>query len=52
MSKKVKLDKLLVVRLPAPLFDGFKDVCNSQYKTMSEAIRDFIRETIKNEKTK
>ena len=44
---KQNADKVLAIRIPAPLFDKFKDECNKNYKTMSEALRDFIREYVK-----
>lgn len=42
-------DKVLAIRVPTPLFDKFKEKCNENFKSMSEALRDFIREYIKEE---
>jgi len=47
---KINADKTLAIRIPNPLFHKFKEKCDSNYKSMSEAIRDFIREYIKEEK--
>ncbi len=44
---KNNADKVIVVRIPTILFDQFKESCNKEFKTMSETIRDFIREYIK-----
>ena len=37
-------DKIMSIRVPRPLFDKFKEVCNMNFKSMSDTIRDFIRE--------
>ena len=44
---KSNADKVLTIRIPLPLFDKFRDKCQENYKTMSEALRDLIREYIK-----
>ena len=46
---KEHADKLLNIRVPFRLFNIFKDKCNKNYKTMSEALRDLIQEYIKRE---
>mgnify|MGYP002141160147 CR=1 FL=1 len=40
-------DHRLTIRIPITLIEMFKKKCNKKYKTMSEAIRDFIQEYIK-----
>ena len=47
MSKKHKAEKILAVRVPDELFDKFKQLCDENYKTMSDTLRDFIREYLK-----
>lgn len=47
---KTYADKVLAIRIPEPLFEKFKEKCNENYKTMSEALRDFIKEYIKEKK--
>ena len=42
-----KSEKVIVVRVPEKLVNQFKQVCNDDFKTMSEAIRDLIKEYIK-----
>jgi metal-responsive CopG/Arc/MetJ family transcriptional regulator len=44
---KTNADKLITIRIPEPLIKEFKIVCNKNYKTMSEALRDLIQEYIK-----
>ncbi len=44
---KENADKLLNIRVPKSLFDKFRNKCNENYKTMSEALRDLIQEYIK-----
>ena len=43
-NKKKISDKILSIRVPEPLFDKFKKACNANFKSMSDTIRDFIRE--------
>ena len=52
MSKhnKHNLDKNIVLRLPEPMLNDFKDVCFKNYKTVSESIRDLIQRYIKEDK--
>ena len=40
---KEKSKKDLFVRVPPSLFDKFKEVCNLNYKSVSEAIRDLMQ---------
>jgi len=48
MSKKKNIaDNILAVRVPEELFDKFKQLCDENYKTMSDTIRDFIRDYTK-----
>jgi len=47
---KENADKLLNIRVPQTLFDKFRDKCNENYKTMSEALRDFMQQYIKEDK--
>lgn len=34
----------LTIRVPEPLIKKFKKKCDEKFKTMSEALRDFIQE--------
>jgi metal-responsive CopG/Arc/MetJ family transcriptional regulator len=43
MTKKNKAENILSVRIPQELFDKFKQLCDENYKTMSDTIRDYIR---------
>jgi metal-responsive CopG/Arc/MetJ family transcriptional regulator len=43
-------DQTIVVRVPKPLVADFKETCEKNYKTMSEAIRDLIQIYIKENK--
>lgn len=47
MTKKQNADRPLTVRLPTPLFEKFRDKCNENYKTMSDALRDCVRWYVK-----
>lgn len=47
MSKINKAENVLSVRVPEELFDKFKQLCDENYKTMSDTIRDFIRDYTK-----
>ncbi len=38
----------LTIRIPKQLMEEFQKKCDVKYKTMSEAIRDFIQDYIKN----
>jgi len=49
---KEHADKLLNIRVPQTLFEKFRDKCNENYKTMSEALRDFMQQYIKEDKIK
>lgn len=40
----------ITIRIPKPLMEEFHKKCKTRYKTMSEAIRDFIQEYIKEDK--
>jgi|GEM_PF-2292202 len=45
MEKKQKSsDKVLSIRVPEPLFTKFKEACDANFKSMSDTIRDCIRE--------
>ncbi len=41
-EKKEKLDKKLIIVVQQSLYNNFKNVCEDQYKTISEAIRNFM----------
>ena len=43
----MKNTKLLNLRIPTELVEKFKVKCEENYKTMSEAMRDLIKEYIK-----
>jgi metal-responsive CopG/Arc/MetJ family transcriptional regulator len=47
MNNKNQEDKRLTIRIPRPLMEKFQKTCSGRYKTMSEAIRDFIQDYIK-----
>ena len=40
--------KVMAIRVYESLFEKFKEACDDNYKTMSEAVRDFMQEYIKN----
>ena len=40
-------DKIVTLRLPQPMFEKFRDKCNADFKNMSEALREMIRNYIK-----
>lgn len=46
-NKKNIADKVLSVRIPSELFDKFKNLCDENYKTMSDTLRDYIRDYAK-----
>jgi metal-responsive CopG/Arc/MetJ family transcriptional regulator len=51
MENKYKVsDKVMSIRVPEPLFSKFKDICDANFKSMSDTIRDFIRDQIKQER--
>jgi metal-responsive CopG/Arc/MetJ family transcriptional regulator len=45
--KKEKSEKYLTIRVPKTLMQKFRQKCNEDYKTMSDALRDCIRKYIK-----
>jgi len=47
---KEKIDRMMLVRLPKTLFDDFKKVCDKNYKTISEEVRDLILKHVKENK--
>lgn len=47
MTKQNKADKVLSIRVPTILFEKFKALCDENYKSMSDTLRDFIREYAK-----
>ena len=47
---KENSEKDLFVRVPPSLFEKFRDVCNANYKSVSEAIRDLMQRYIKEHK--
>ena len=47
---KENADKLLNIRVPQTLFEKFRNKCNENYKTMSEALRDLMQQYIKKDK--
>lgn len=48
--KKEKLTKEIRVVVPPSLYNKFKDCCEQQYMTISEAVRQFMFKTIQNNK--
>ena len=47
MTKKNKAEKVMSVRVAEELFCKFKQLCDENYKTMSDTLRDFIRDYTK-----
>ena len=45
-----KFDKKLIVAMPGKLFNDFKEVCEQKYTTMSQEVRDFMLQYIKEHK--
>ena len=41
--------KTLAVKVPLPMFDQFKELCDTNFKSMSDTIRDFIRDRVQNQ---
>jgi metal-responsive CopG/Arc/MetJ family transcriptional regulator len=41
-------DRILTIRIPAPLLEKFKIKCNKEYKKMSESVRECIRRYVEN----
>ena len=50
--KNNKAEKRMVVCIPEELFEKFQQVCDANYKSMSEAVRDFIQTYIAEYQTK
>lgn len=50
--KREKLSKLFVMKLPPSLFEQFKNKCSKNYKTMSDLLRDYMIEYVKEEEDK
>lgn len=50
--KKHNADQNVVVRTPLPLLAKFKDACNKNYKTVSEAVRDLMQRYIQENEDK
>lgn len=44
--KNNKAEKRLTICVPQELFEKFQQVCDANYKSMSEALRDFIKSYI------
>ena len=44
---KENLNKDIVIRVQPTLFNKFKNACNINYKTVSEAVRDLMQKYIK-----
>lgn len=42
-----KYDKKLIVAMPGNLFDDFKSVCEKEYTTMSQEVRNSMLQYIK-----
>jgi hypothetical protein len=52
MEKKEKATKHLTILIQPSLMHKFQVVCVKNYKTMSEALRDFIRDYVKQNEEK
>lgn len=48
MKNKIS-DKIVTIRIPKELHEKFKDKCNEEYRTVSEAIRSLIVQELKKE---
>jgi len=48
--QKEKLTKEIVVMIQPSLYEQFKDKCSENYVSVSEVVRQFIREYIKEDK--
>ena len=46
MKKTNKAEKRMTICIPEELFEKFQQVCDANYKSMSEALRDFIKSYI------
>jgi len=42
MTKKNISDKIISIRVPAILFEKFKEMCDGNYETMSHALRTYL----------
>ena len=49
-ENKENKDKDMLVRVQPTLFEKFKDKCEANYKSISEVIRDFMQQYIKEDK--
>jgi len=47
IRKKEKLDREMRIMVPQSLFDIFQEICLSEYKTLSEKIRNLMLEHIR-----
>jgi len=47
MCMKEELDKYFNFRVPPSLWNKFREACDANYKTASEALRDFMQQYIK-----
>ena len=45
-----KFEKHLIVAVPGPLFKDFKKICEKRYTTMSQEVRNFMLQYIKEHK--
>ena len=43
----INLDKKMIIRMPSALMDKFHEECTKEYKTMSDKIRDLVKEYLK-----
>jgi hypothetical protein len=43
-KKKNVADKVLPIRVPTELFNKFKILCDQNYKTMSDTLRDYAKQ--------
>lgn len=50
IKKQHKMEHTLNVRIPNFVYEKFRNKCDLEFKTMSDAIRDFIRDYIKEDK--
>ena len=50
--KKYNADRSVVIRIPLPMLEDFKNACNLNYQSRSEAVRELIRRYIQENKDK
>ena len=49
-KNRIKLERKISILLPETLFSDFENTCKSEYKTISEKIRELIVKYLKEER--